>query len=79
MSGLNYKKEEKGWRVYHRFEQRDKKRFLKKLSASEGFKILDELHQFTHKLGTRPSFKKLDMDKIKTLAYVHSIYCKVKA
>jgi len=66
------------WGIYHKLEEKQKNRFLKKLSICGGFKILSELNQFANKLSTKPNFKKLDADKIKTLNAVHSIFGKVK-
>lgn len=75
---INYKKKQRQWSVYHKFEQKDKKRSLKELSATEGFRIFDELYRFAHRLSIKPSFKRLDMDKVKALADIHYKFGKIK-
>lgn len=66
------------WDIYYRLERKHKKTFLKKLTKTDGFRMLDELYRFAYKIGPKSSFKKLDMNKINTLARVHSIFGKVK-
>jgi len=70
---------EKKWKLYHKFEEKNKKHFLRRISTGEGFNILKELHNFARRLGNRTSFKKIDKTKIITLTRVHSLFNKVKS
>lgn len=78
MTELSFKKNEKQWAVYHKWEKKYKMRYLRKLSEADGFRILEELHRFVCKMGTKPSFAESDMSKIKLLAKVHSLFNKIK-
>lgn len=75
---LNFKKRNRKWSLAHRYEMIVKKRFLRKLSEPHSFKMLQELHKFTHSSKTKSTFSILDMDKIKALAEIHLIFSKIK-
>lgn len=75
---LNLKNTERRWNLAYRYEMAGKKRFLRKLSEQNGFRILQELHKFAYNSKARSTFNILDKDKINTLSKVHSIFGKVK-
>lgn len=77
-AGLNYNLKEERWDIYHKFEKGQKKYYLERLTAGDGFKILKELHRFAYKSGVKLHFNKLDVAKIETLANVHSIFGRIK-
>lgn len=78
MARFNYSKREKRWKIYHRLEAKQKRRFLRKMSEEDGFKMLKELHRFAYKLGPKLRLDEIDMAKIKSLAHIHSMFGKVK-
>ena len=78
MIKANYSKRERQWSAYHRLEQKRKSCFLRKLSEADGFNLLNELHEFVHKLGARRGLNRLDTAKFKILADVHSMFGRIK-
>jgi len=70
---------EKKWKLYHKFEEKNKEHFLRRISERDGFSILKELHSFSSNIGSHINFKKIDKTKIKTLTKVHSLFNKVKS
>ena len=67
------------WNTYRKFEKENKRRSLKRLSETDSFNILNQLHQFSLELSSKPRPKELNAAKIKTLARVHSMFGKVKS
>lgn len=65
------------WSVFNNWELGYKKRYLRKLSIKQSFGIYKELYRFAYSIGIEPNFNELDIEKIKTLAHVHSVFGKV--
>lgn len=69
---------EKQWDKINKFEQKLKKRFLCRLTESEGIKILDDLYKFVSPFTGNLNYKKIGLRKTLILAKVHSMFMKVK-
>ena len=65
------------WAILHRFEQKQKKLLLSKLTVMDSFKILGELYQFAQKLDNGGNYNNLNIKRVQVLARVHSIFQKV--
>jgi len=70
---------EKRWNLYRKSEQENKKHFLKSLSETDGFKILEELYNFAYGVQAKQSFNKSDMAKIKVLSSMRSVFGRIQA
>lgn len=68
---------ERRWIKLHKFEWKQKKLFLGKLTLDKGLRILSDLNQFAQELDVKASCKRLDEGRIRTLAKVHSMFQKV--
>ncbi len=78
MTELNLKNRPRQWSLVHKYEVNSKKRSLRKLSERAGFKMFQDLYKFVCNSKTRSTFNILDMDKINTLAEIHSIFGRIK-
>ena len=77
MPEFNYLNEERRWKAYYKFERQRRLSFLRSLSQKDTFVILRGLYSYVYNLSDA-AFSKLDYNKIKALARVHSLFGKVK-
>ncbi|MBN2097756.1 MAG: hypothetical protein JW714_04680 [Candidatus Omnitrophica bacterium] len=69
---------QKDWVKIGKLEIMHRAKFLKNLSPRYGFRLLCELHRLTYNRKMATDFHELDKDKLKALAYIHSVWAKVK-
>ncbi len=77
MKGLKHTDREKEWRIFHKFEERERAHRLRKISINDSFRILKGLYQFVNLLGAQKRLEGLERTKIQLLAKVHSLFGKV--
>jgi hypothetical protein len=65
------------WEILHKFENKHKKIFLKKLSVGKSLEIFKNLYLFAQEVDDRADHRKLDLRKIHTLSKVHFMFMKV--
>lgn len=69
----------RNWRKIGDFEKKQRRDFLKKLTAKGSFKIFKDLYAFSYNILGKKQLEKMDEDKIQLLSRVHSMFNKVKA
>ncbi|OGX23227.1 MAG: hypothetical protein A3K54_01155 [Omnitrophica WOR_2 bacterium RBG_13_44_8] len=69
--------DQRRWDIFHSFELRQKKLFLKNLNTKESQRIFAGLYQFTQRINK--GYKQLYLKNIQNLVRVHLIFMKVKA
>lgn len=72
-----YIRKESKWQTYHKIENSQKARAFKKMPETTSIKSLKDIYHFAYMLGIEKKSRKEDFTKIKTLAYIHSIFGKV--
>ena len=71
-------RQQKQWKIYQQHEWEHNKTFLRRLSVNKSVKIFKILEDFASKLIKKTDIQKMNMEKIKILAYVHALFGKVK-
>lgn len=68
----------RNWDVLHKFEDNQKKVFLKKLSVDKSLQIFSHLYQFVCDTNDKKKLMKISLSKVNALAKTHSMFMKVK-
>ena len=79
MKKLNLKLNKRPWKTIHRFEEKVKALYLKKLTTRQSFSIFCELYQIAIPSCSQRDFNKFSKEHVKHLARIHAIFNRVKA
>lgn len=66
------------WDILNNFEHKQKRLFLKKLTAKESINILENLYQFFQKIMDKKEYWKVNPGKMQALSKAHRLFMKVK-
>lgn len=66
------------WNVLHKFENNQKKTFLRKLTVNKSLQIFSQLYQFVCDTNDKKGLMKISLSKVTALAKTHSMFMKVK-
>lgn len=67
------------WGKIHRFEEREKIAFLKKLTVKESFRIFCDFYELAYSTKSRREFLRLNPEKINALKKIKAIFSMVDA
>lgn len=68
---------ERRWRILHNFEENQNRALLRRLTIPEGLRLFLNLYQFAQLLNNKAYYRQLDLNKIRELSRVHSMFMKV--
>lgn len=66
------------WDILHKFENNQKRVFLRKLTVNKSLQIFSQLYQFVCDVTAKKELMKIRLSKVNALAKTHSMFMKVK-
>ncbi len=66
------------WNIVHKLEETERSRFLRRLTAQEGFRIFQDLYRIAYRANGENAMLTLNLGKIKALSKIHFAFNKLK-